>query len=41
MGRTRTGGAIGKMHQLPNLFFQRHLAEQFVNALFGLRIIQQ
>jgi hypothetical protein len=39
MGRTRSGGTIGKVHQLPNFFLQRHLAEQFGNALLGLRTI--
>ena len=41
MGRTRSGGAIGKMHKLTNFFLQRHLAEQFGNALLDPRIIQR
>jgi hypothetical protein len=41
MWRTRSGGTVGKMHELPDFFFQRHLAEQFCNALLGLRIIKR
>jgi hypothetical protein len=41
MWRTRSGGTVGKMHELPDFFFQRHLAEQFGNALLGLRIIKR
>jgi hypothetical protein len=41
MWRTWSGGTVGKMHELPDFFFQRHLPEQFGNALLGLRIIKR
>src|SRR5258707_15701103 len=41
MGRTRSGGTVGKVNQLPNFFFQRHLADQFGNALLALTSIQR